>query len=113
MDPRSQSVAEVMEVLAHQTGASPRFLKEVRNIFARQGVELDEPAGPYFEAIVETFERQQKLEAQRARSMAGLERVRRALATWERGQREVIARLLVISEELEARARREGLDPGS
>ncbi|MDQ7007292.1 MAG: hypothetical protein Q9Q40_08670 [Acidobacteriota bacterium] len=108
MDRSAQTVAELMEALARQTGASRRFVESIRLVFAQRGVLPHDPAEPYFDAIVDTFRREEALEAQRVRSAAALEKMQRALVTWERCQRELVARLLAIGEGLDARARRLG-----
>jgi uncharacterized coiled-coil DUF342 family protein len=61
MRSRKISLEESIEALARETGASPSFVDKVRALFLGRGVDLEDSAEPYADALAEAFRRHARM----------------------------------------------------
>ena len=64
-----KSISEQIECLARLTAAPGSFVVQVKSLFSRKGISLDEDATPYLKALEEAFKREENIRSttQRAR----------------------------------------------
>lgn len=63
MNHDNKSIAEQIESLARLTGAPESFVDQVRELFTRKGISLDEDSAPYMKALEEAFIREESIRA--------------------------------------------------
>ncbi len=56
-----KSIAEHIDCLAKLTGAPDSFIDQVKDLFARKGISLDDEATPYLRALEEAFRREETI----------------------------------------------------
>jgi hypothetical protein len=56
-----KSIAEQIDCLARLTDAPESFVSQVRELFERKGISLDEDAAPYVRALEEAFVREESI----------------------------------------------------
>ena len=73
MDYDTKSIAEQITCLARLTGAPTPFVDQVRGLFTRKGISLEEDSSPYVKALEEAFIREESIRAsaQQARPSIG------------------------------------------
>jgi hypothetical protein len=59
----TKSIAEQIDCLARLTGAPTTFVDQVRQLFTRKGISLEEDSGPYVKALEEAFIREESIRA--------------------------------------------------
>ncbi len=87
MDKRARTaptIADLIERMARETDSPPRLVDDVRRMFSGKGISLDEDAGPYADAIRETFLSDAVLRQHTARATQELERLRERLQALQR-----------------------------
>jgi len=70
-----RSIGYQIEELARLTGAPRSLVEEIRDIFLRRGVLLEDDALPYLEVLEETFSRASMLERESESARAALARL--------------------------------------
>ena len=78
---RPKSIAEHIDCLARLTGAPAVFVMQVRELFSRKGISLDQDATPYLKALDEAFLREESI---RTRAAAARQKQEAAETTFER-----------------------------
>jgi hypothetical protein len=63
MDYEPKSIDEQIDCLARLTGAPDSFVAQVRQLFTRKGISLEEDATPYVRALEEAFVREESIRA--------------------------------------------------
>jgi len=63
MDYDTKSIAEQIDCLARLTGAPTSFVDQVRELFTRKGISLEEDSSPYVRALEEAFIREESIRA--------------------------------------------------
>ena len=63
MDYDTKSIAEQIDCLARLTGAPTNFVDQVRQLFTRKGISLEEDSSPYVKALEEAFIREESIRA--------------------------------------------------
>ncbi len=76
MEYEPKSIAEQIECLARLTGAPDSFVDQVRELFARKGISLQEEATPYVKALEEAFVREENIRAGTRRARQSAARLR-------------------------------------
>jgi hypothetical protein len=66
------SIADHIECLARLTGAPDTFVVQVKALFGRKGISLDEDAAPYQKALDEAFRREENIRFSAKRARANL-----------------------------------------
>jgi len=61
MDDDRTTIDERIRALARSTDAPEAFQEQVRSLFRRKGISLDENAGPYVRALREAFRREARI----------------------------------------------------
>ena len=59
----TKSIAEQIDCLARLTGAPTTFVDQVRLLFTRKGISLEEDSSPYVKALEEAFIREESIRA--------------------------------------------------
>ncbi len=108
MDARKETLADVIEVLAHQTGATDAFVQQTQEAFVRRGIDLAADATPYFMALADTFRREENVRRSRLRTLEHLARLDEQLAAFDEGHQSLLSSLREIRTALERRARLDG-----
>jgi hypothetical protein len=75
MDYQPKSIAEQIDCLARMTGAPPSFVDQVRDLFAKKGISLEEDSAPYVKALEEAFVREESIRAGAQRAQAQVSRL--------------------------------------
>jgi len=63
MDYDNKSIEEQINCLARLTGAPTNFVDQVRELFTRKGISLEEDSAPYERALEEAFIREESIRA--------------------------------------------------
>jgi len=63
MNFEAKSIADQIDCLARLTGAPQSFVDQVRDLFTRKGISLDEDSTPYLGALEEAFIREESIRA--------------------------------------------------
>jgi hypothetical protein len=63
MELEVKSIADQIDCLARLTGAPRSFVDQVRDLFTRKGISLDEDSTPYLAALEEAFIREESIRA--------------------------------------------------
>jgi hypothetical protein len=63
MDYDTKSIAKQIDCLARLTGAPTSFVDQVRELFTRKGISLEEDSSPYVRALEEAFIREESIRA--------------------------------------------------
>ncbi len=71
------SVAGFIEHLARTTEAPEKFVRGVRDLFEKKGLDLDADVGPYREAIEAAFLREGEVRSNLERARAGLQEIQK------------------------------------
>lgn len=58
-----KSIADHIECLARLTGAPQSFVMQIKDLFSKKGISLDEDAEPYLQALEEAFRREEAIRA--------------------------------------------------
>lgn len=106
----TETLSDVIDTLARQTSAPEDFVLRTREMFVRRGISLDEPGDPYFDALIDTFHREERIRLNAERAQASLRQLDGQLEACETGCRQMLADLERIQRNLREQARRLGLD---
>ena len=68
MEQDPKSIGEQIDSLAQLTGAPESFVDQVRDLFAKTGISLEEDATPYLRALEEPFIREESIRASTERA---------------------------------------------
>ena len=68
----TKSIAEQIDCLARLTGAPSSFVDQVRELFTRKGLSLEDDSGPYVRALEEAFIREESIRASAQQARTGL-----------------------------------------
>jgi hypothetical protein len=104
------TISHVIDTLARQTRAPEDFVLRTREMFVRRGISLDEPSAPYFDTLLESFEREERVRLNAEQARQRLRELDGHLVACERGCREIVSDLERIQRNLRQQARRLGLD---
>ncbi len=63
-----KSIDEHIQCLARLTGAPDSFVVQVRELFNRKGISLEDDAAPYIKALEEAFVREERIRTSSARA---------------------------------------------
>jgi hypothetical protein len=63
MEYDTKSIAEQIDCLARLTGAPESFVDQVRELFTRKGISLEDDSAPYTKALEEAFIREESIRA--------------------------------------------------
>jgi hypothetical protein len=74
MDYEPKSIADQIDCLARLTGAPESFVDQVRELFTRKGISLEEDSAPYVKALEEAFIREESIRAGAQQTRAKLVR---------------------------------------
>lgn len=74
MEPDRRSIGHHIDELARRTAAPVSLVEQIRAIFVRRGVSLDQDALPYLEILEETFSRAALLEQDNASAREAADR---------------------------------------
>ena len=85
MDFTDRTIHDEIEALARLTGAPDLFVRQVRDLFERKGISLDDDVAPYASALEEAFVREEQIRAHAARARENLTRIRSEFARIGRG----------------------------
>ena len=110
MTPPTGTIAHVIDTLARQTRAPEGFVLRTREMFVRRGISLDEPSGRYFDSLVDTFEREERIRLNAVQARERLRELDGQLGACEEGCRRLISNLARVQEDLRRQARRLGLE---
>jgi hypothetical protein len=61
MNFEAKSIGDQIDCLARLTGAPQSFVEQVRDLFTRKGISLDEDSTPYLRALEEAFIREESI----------------------------------------------------
>jgi hypothetical protein len=61
MNYEPKSLADHIECLARLTGAPQSFVIQIKDLFSKKGISLDEDAEPYLHALEEAFRREEAI----------------------------------------------------
>lgn len=110
MAPPTTTIADVIDTLAAQTGASEDFVVKTQESFIRRGIGLHEPVAPYFDALIDAFERDERIRQSAARAHEQLEVLDGQLDACAGEFGRIRANLLRIQENLDTLSRRFGVN---
>jgi hypothetical protein len=110
MTPPTATISHVIDTLARQTSAPEEFVLRTREMFVRRGISLDAPSGQYFDSLVDTFEREERIRLNAERAQERLRELDGQLDACEHGCKKLIEDLERVQENLRRQARRLGLD---
>jgi hypothetical protein len=75
MNREPRSIGEHIDCLARLTGAPGSFVDQVRELFTRKGISLDEEAAPFLTALEEAFRREERIRCSSHRARANLTKI--------------------------------------
>jgi len=105
MDFQPKSIGEQIDCLAQLTGAPGSFVDQVRELFTRKGISLEEDSTPYLRALEEAFIREESIRAGAGAARAALaEPVGRGYARQVERLRQAQSRRRARRQELPGRA---------
>jgi len=107
MDYEPKSIADQIDCLARMTGAPPSFVDQVRELFAKKAISLDEDAAPYMKALEEAFVREESIRAGAQRAEAQVSRLSTDFDKIGKAYVQQLERLRRVQAELQDK-RREG-----
>jgi hypothetical protein len=61
MQSEAKSIRDQIDCLARLTGAPDSFVEQVRDLFTRKGISLDDDSSPYVRALEEAFIREESI----------------------------------------------------
>ena len=61
MHTEAKSIRDQIDCLAKLTGAPESFVEQVRDLFTRKGISLDDDSSPYVRALEEAFIREESI----------------------------------------------------
>ena len=106
----TETLSDVIDTLARQTSAPEDFVVETREMFVRRGVSLEDPGEPYFDVLIDTFHREERIRQSAERSRESLRQLDGQLEACEEGCRAMLSDLERIQKNLREQARRLGLE---
>lgn len=101
-----KSIGEEIDELARLTGAPVEFVEQVRGLFTKKAISLDENAEPYVAALEEAFRREEMIRAYSEQIRRNLTTVQSSLGRLGDAARENLRHLGRARESLEPHARR-------
>jgi len=72
MNDDTKSIAEQIDCLSRLTGAPTSFVDQVRKLFTRKGISLEDDSSPYVRALEEAFIREESIRASAQQARPGL-----------------------------------------
>lgn len=103
-----KSISEHIECLARLTGAPESFVIQVKELFSRKGIALDEEAEPYLKALEEAFRREECIRFGARRAQQNISTLQENFQKIGRAYVEQLSQLRKIKVSLKVPARRAG-----
>ena len=105
LNPDLKSIESQIDCLARLTGAPGSFVEQVRQLFVRKGISLQEDATPYIPALEQAFKREETIRTSAKKTQKNLDEVQQHFKQIGQSYRKQIDQLKKIRESLQRTAR--------
>jgi hypothetical protein len=101
-----KSIAEHIDCLARLTGAPLSFVDQVRQLFVKKGISLDEEAAPFVAALEEAFRREETIRASSQRAQQNITKIQENFRRVGKAYVDQLSQLKKIHSSLQQQSRR-------
>lgn len=104
----SRSIAQEIDCLARLTGAPESFVEQVRELFGKKGISLEEDVKPYIKALEEAFRREETIRFSTQRAKQSISRLQHNFQRIGRAYVEQLSQMKKLQSSLQQQSRRLG-----